>query len=282
VSENEITFKYKGKVSQIRIGWYVCTICQIKCPYCTTAKYIGNGHLFSKRNADIFLDNLSKLNKPCHITITGGEPTLNPYLKYIIERLNKIESVQTYEVFTNGLNDLTKYNISSKGRIIVSYHPLVADIDKIINNINNIKNKIKITANIMVTNNIDPKVVDKYIEFCKSNGIFVHTQVPYVNYKVHYKFNHDLFDNDVFILNSKEYTTNQLYQNKLNCFLGWSCKMGSYDVIPDGSITDNCSKKIVGNINSNLNDIINNNFRICTKDSCIDEELLYYEKVLHR
>lgn len=279
--KDKIIFRHKDKSENIQIGWYICTICQLKCPYCTTRKYHKNNlnKICSKKEIDLVLEKFRNLDKEIHLVITGGEPALSPYLSYIINEINKIQSIRTYEVFTNGLNSVSRYNISEKGRFIFSFHPLVSNVDTILNHISEVKDKFNLTANIMITDNLDQTIINKYINYCLENNILVHTQTPYINYKVKYNIN-NYIDQDKFIIGDKTYSTNELYKLKLNSFKGWCCYMGSYDILPNLDILDNCYKKVIGKIDDL--DKLEVSPRICEKDQCTDEELLYYEKVLYR
>ena len=81
----------------MNVDWMISSVCNMRCPYCF-ANCTGDitDLKIAKKNADI-LNSMNLL----HITLSGGEPTLNPYLEDIIQLLNEEIAIT---IDTNGIN----------------------------------------------------------------------------------------------------------------------------------------------------------------------------------
>lgn len=129
----------------------ICTIsltgtCNYKCQYCIAKKQSSHGKQYSKRgdvelfgpiiDLDAFLEFLDKYAcEGSTIVLTGGEPTLVPYLRTLIKAL-----YVKYKIIveTNGsklfkLPILPNYD---NVRLLVAWHPKMILWDKFENNIN--------------------------------------------------------------------------------------------------------------------------------------------------
>ena len=111
--------------------------CNLKCPYCFANQMIESSE---KNNITMTqLDNilnwllLDLQNEPCHIGLLGGEPTLHPQFKEILNKINYFSSLTnaTSTIFTNGLN-LSSY-ITSVGintSILININKLPINLTK--------------------------------------------------------------------------------------------------------------------------------------------------------
>ncbi len=96
-----------------RLNWLIENKCNLDCIYC----YASDKFDIEKSNENIYktieaINNLHVLN----IGLTGGEPTLNPYLEKIIEKLSSkcaivIDTNATTDVFSKISNTLKKANV---------------------------------------------------------------------------------------------------------------------------------------------------------------------------
>jgi hypothetical protein len=105
------------------LTWVINNICNNRCSYCVPDLNSGIGHHYSWENAEKFLDKLFELHPKIHCSISGGEPTLSPFLPDLVKKFNK--SGNTIGLTSNGIKS-TKYweNISKYlYYACFSYHP---------------------------------------------------------------------------------------------------------------------------------------------------------------
>lgn len=120
------------------VYWQLTDFCNFKCNYCVPSLNEGN---YSIKNQHLvptndqirnFLKNIIevKKNKELYFSLSGGEPTLHPMFREII---NELYSVSNIEVITNGSRSTNWWrsldNIPHLVRI--SLHPEYTDIKKI-------------------------------------------------------------------------------------------------------------------------------------------------------
>ena len=131
--------------------WEFTSKCNKNCTFCGS-KDIINSQDISYEQLNIIVQEIILQKDLEFLTITGGEPALNPLLPQVVETINKERPDIKVRILTNGLF-LTKeecmklLNNDSNG-IGVSVNT-ISDIQYINNLIKNIKNKDKIT---MITN----------------------------------------------------------------------------------------------------------------------------------
>lgn len=104
----------------IHIDLNVIYACNMKCSYCYARKENPWNVMMKKDVLNLCIDRISKSAK-CHVNILGGEPSLYPFLKYLLERLEEMENVTLVKIYTNGIKDLRKYK-SSKVKLVYTTH----------------------------------------------------------------------------------------------------------------------------------------------------------------
>lgn len=88
----------------LRISWKMCNFCNFKCSYCFDS-YKKVSSFPTKNNIDMLIKNVLGLNYNTYeFVILGGEPLFYPYIQYLIEKLNAIDSVVRIVIVTNGSN----------------------------------------------------------------------------------------------------------------------------------------------------------------------------------
>ena len=96
----------------------ICNYCSLKCPYCFADEMIHEeSNSISLDNLKTILQWLARTPKN-HVGIIGGEPTLHPHFKEIINEINKycIEVNTDATLFTNGI-ELDKFLADLSERI---------------------------------------------------------------------------------------------------------------------------------------------------------------------
>ncbi|MCD7780471.1 MAG: radical SAM protein [Candidatus Gastranaerophilales bacterium] len=99
--------------------------CNLKCPYCFADEFVN------KANEEITLENFNKAldffkaSRVNHVGLIGGEPTLHSHFKEIIDILNKDNMINSYTIYTNGL-EIDKYMediLNEKAGMLVNCNP---------------------------------------------------------------------------------------------------------------------------------------------------------------
>lgn len=125
---------FPPKSNRLIISWSLLTSCNYSCPYC----YIHTNEICSNNIIDKTINAISKIkNKTINITLFGGEPTLHPQIKYIVDALSKIDNISKIFIYTNLSTDksLLEYLIYKNCYIVSSFHPSMCSekeyIDKV-------------------------------------------------------------------------------------------------------------------------------------------------------
>lgn len=108
------------------------TDCNFNCPYCSIKKMSDANIRYapldvSLRICDFFNDVALNTDDVSHVDITlfGGEPTINPYIKDIVKRLHDYNNKKLrYSIYTNMSADidLYRYLLDNDCTIISTYH----------------------------------------------------------------------------------------------------------------------------------------------------------------
>ena len=265
------------------IDWDILTICQYKCPYCYARKSYGKkwGRILSKKEIDLFLDDISKAKYDVILGILGGEPTLSPYLNYIIDKVQDIKRIIRLEIYTNGEKDLSTFHINQKVNFLLSYHCTETDGEKLLKNaLYCSKNNIifSIMPLMIQTKNSYKKIMN-FINRAKSLGFQDSIEVQYVQQSDKSKQVKKVYINPKleiqeenkkkFILGDKLYSYREIVDNKLNKFTGWRCYNDRMYVQTDFLI-----KMRLGNYAQWKPGYFENykkGYNICTREYCVDE-----------
>jgi len=119
------------------------------------------------------------------ISITGGEPAISPYLEDVLKLIDKKKFLKVV-LTTNGTNLMNKLNVISKkvNHINISRHHYDDSVVKEIYGTNTIPNEeelialcsecnrlgMDVTFNCVITNNISPKNIRRFINHAKDCG----------------------------------------------------------------------------------------------------------------
>ena len=213
----------------IHIDLNVIYICNMKCKYCYARAEEPWNKMMKKEILDICLRRISSL-KECHVNILGGEPSLYPFLEFLICKLESMENVKLVKIYTNGIKDLRKYK-SDKIKLVYTTHCREAQ-EK--DNLNNILSKVQKDDYITIMFEDDPRLLDFYEkikDFPLIEGNFIqYGNVP--DFKLHplaFLQNECLCNGK--IINQEEYSQMDISRCK--------CHMNYFSVNFDGSVT-NC------------------------------------------
>ena len=197
----------------------VTELCQLHCEYCFASK----SHRFlSKHDLILILNQLKLINQDLEITLMGGEPTLYPFLNYMLEQLYNIKNVKSILLFTNGIRELNKFKLNSKVTVALSYHQSQNNKSFLLRNIEYLRNKnINYFINVMMVKDLDlSELTGKMIP------LFVETKhgVHFIN------SNDELFNRKVINIDNKEYSLYEYSKldDKYKNYQNFTCHVREY------------------------------------------------------
>jgi len=105
------------------LTWVINNICNNRCSYCVPDLNSGIGYHYTWENAEKFLDKLFELHPKVNCSISGGEPSLSPFLPDLVKKFN--DSGNTIGVTSNGTKTIEYWEDISKYLyyLCFSYHP---------------------------------------------------------------------------------------------------------------------------------------------------------------
>lgn len=129
----------KKPVDTLYIYWTITDFCNFKCSYCPPNLHAGN---FAKKvkpgfptneEIEVFIDRIINIHlqgRFLNMTLSGGEPTLHPMFKTLIERMGPHGSV---EVITNGSRSVEWWQDMKvlPNKVTISLHPEFSNLEKI-------------------------------------------------------------------------------------------------------------------------------------------------------
>ncbi len=103
-----------------RLTWCVNNICTNHCRYCPDLLHRGQNRHYEWHHAESFSRQILALNRPVELSITGGEPTVSPWLPQLIKMFTSRSHRVT--VTTNGVRSGDYWAQSPPSALSVSYH----------------------------------------------------------------------------------------------------------------------------------------------------------------
>lgn len=106
----------------MHLSWTINNICTNKCSYCPENLHNGVNHNYQWNNAKIFFKELFLRYPKLHCSITGGEPSVSPFLEEMTDIFN--DAGHTIGLTSNAAKSVSYWrNISKKlNYICFSYH----------------------------------------------------------------------------------------------------------------------------------------------------------------
>lgn len=292
----------------VTFDWSLIDVCNYKCSYCSA----GFGDLAPvKKDSNFFkdtnkqqkwrqvIDRLRLSNIPAfEIGLLGGEPTLHPDIKLIVDELITMEKVIEIQLITN----LTKpasffehFNTpehSSKLIVNPSVHFEYIDVNKLTDRLLALElmEHIKLEVGVMLHDKIElwPKMQSVF-DFLLDNNIHYYIQYiePFHNYEPDYT--NEMYENFEryvkhatdypkyeFKTKTKQYDLDQTEINKakLTRFKGWSCRQLAWRIDEAGNITRACGGEPLHLLGKNINTTM-----ICPQTECKCDMWWDYKKI---
>jgi MoaA/NifB/PqqE/SkfB family radical SAM enzyme len=276
--------------STIKIEWNLGKRCNLDCAYCP--EYIHDNHS-PHINIDILkstVDKLSSLKKSVRISLTGGEPSVHPYIAELA-RYIKEKDIKWLSMTTNATRKPDWYLRHEEyfDQYVFSLH-FEKDIDRLLSTILEVNKKRikKILVHVMAHHKYMNQVKDAVQKLDFFN-------VPYVIRRIRWtEGNHDLFDDTKYhtddlkwikdntataepnciVDDSLEYHANDIIKLHMNQFNGWKCNIGieSLMINWDGEV-----HRATCRVGGSLGNIYNGTFIVpeepitCTRHWCTCE-----------
>jgi organic radical activating enzyme len=113
--------------SLMHLTWVINNICPNSCSYCPTSLHTGKNHHYEWENAKKFFQLLFKRYPSIHCSVSGGEPSVSPFFKEIIDIFH--QAGHTVGLTSNAAKPVGYWrDISPKLNFICfSYHPEFPD-----------------------------------------------------------------------------------------------------------------------------------------------------------
>lgn len=181
INISKILYFYIEKIKQIKkrnylsspieVSIYPSSACQLNCNFCYFKNKRDYYNKYLPKNYWINLINKLKVNDVVYLSILGGEPTLYPYIDYILKHVDKIKMKTT--ITTNGVYiKESTFNIICNSKYITPTISLQS-----LGNYN--KSSMKIKSDSIV------KTIKKFIE----NG-----KIPRINSVIYKQSMQDIYD----------------------------------------------------------------------------------------
>lgn len=121
--------KIKQQTNAMILTWVINNICNNHCSYCPDILHTGKNHHYEWEKAKGFLSRLFSRYPKIHCSVSGGEPTLSPFFKEVVDIF--YDSEHTIGITTNGARTIRYWEeIAPKlSYICFSYHPSNPDPD---------------------------------------------------------------------------------------------------------------------------------------------------------
>lgn len=279
--------------------WTLVNWCNFKCEYCSSKDFMVDKWAKddSISNYKLTLSRLKKFNTDFHIELYGGEPSLHPNIKEIIEGLTKIEHCKKIEIITNLSKPLKFWQeLPTELKICASYHVNFTDND-FVSKIQNIKKThyIRVTINLVDQESEWEKTL-KIIEQLKE--INVEYNLHFLNNTTTWKSNYNskffetfkplernFYENKVVELYKYEFEDGkkqlqdiEIYEKGLHRFKGYKCNPRFYSIQFDGSIKNMCTGKSIDKLLFGKSDL--DVIEICPNQHCSCEVMFNFPKEL--
>ena len=209
----------------IKIEWNLGKRCNYDCSYCPASIHDNSSPHTDIEILKATVDKLMTLGKPIRLSFTGGEPTVHPKFRELIQYCNHV-GVSWISVTTNGTLPYQFYAGVDIDQLVFSIH-LEYDWKRVFNTVESIVDltKIKVIAQIMAHHDHMDAVLQLRAK-CLLAGI------PSTVRRIRWtEGDHDLFDDMRYNLNDLEWLKEQDATVQSNCVIDDTQLIHANDVI---------------------------------------------------
>ena len=287
--------------------WDIIDVCNYKCSYCSA----GYGHdehrpvsTFFKggMTRDVWRSVLLRLKilrkHEWEISLLGGEPTLHPDLRDIVDNLSRIDSCQAVYIITNMTKSLDYFmklcdNVDRKLTLNPSIHfeyykPVM--LDKTLNI--HLQTNTSIQPTVMLHDNKRYwSDMMEYFDMCIDNDIEYNSTFLEIAYDYTPEYTDEFFEVFSKYLHhgrgvgdtkypvttadgaQHQVTVQDIYVNNIKKFKGWECTPKSWKIDSKGGFENSCTKERLSMTGGNLSCKA-----VCPNDTCGCNEWWLYDK----
>jgi MoaA/NifB/PqqE/SkfB family radical SAM enzyme len=224
----------------IKVEWNLGKRCNYDCSYCPSSIHDNSSPHTDIEILKATIDKLKTLGKPIRLSFTGGEPTVHPKFKELIQYCNHV-NISWISVTTNGTLPFEFYNSLNVDQLVFSLH-LEYDWLRVYDTMSKLAeaSKIKLIAQIMCHHE---HMSGAYTLFARC----LQAHIPATLRRIRWtEGDHDLFDDMKYhpddlnwikkqeatvqgncVIDDKEIIhSNDVIKLHLNKFKGWDCNAG--------------------------------------------------------
>ena len=224
----------------IKVEWNLGKRCNYDCSYCPSSIHDNSSPHTDIEILKATIDKLKALGKPIRLSFTGGEPTVHPKFKELIQYCNHV-NISWISVTTNGTLPFEFYNNLNVDQLVFSLH-LEYDWLRVYDTMSKLAeaSKVKLIAQIMCHHE---HMNAAYTLFARCLQAHIPSTLRRIRWT---EGDHDLFDDMKYhpddlnwikkqeatvqgncVIDDKEIIhSNDVIKLHLNKFKGWDCNAG--------------------------------------------------------
>ncbi len=225
----------------LHLTWVINNICTNKCSYCPENLHNGVNHNYEWSNAKKFFEELFQRYPKLHCSITGGEPSVSPFLEELVDTFKN--AGHSIGITSNAAKSMSFWkNISKKlNYICFSYHAEFPDHD-FINKVSEAAKNTAVTVRVLMHPLHWNKCIEVY-ETLNSYNYFFTEPVKIMDWG---RQQHHIYDDDKLSFFNNFKTVEKDLTHLVDHY---HPKINSDIILEDGSV----------DINPNIIDYINSN-----------------------
>jgi MoaA/NifB/PqqE/SkfB family radical SAM enzyme len=224
----------------IKVEWNLGKRCNYDCSYCPSSIHDNSSPHTDIEILKATIDKLKTLGKPIRLSFTGGEPTVHPKFKELIQYCNHV-NISWISITTNGTLPFEFYNNLNIDQLVFSLH-LEYDWLRVYDTMSKLAeaSKVKLIAQIMCHHD---HMSAAYTLFARCLTAHIPATLRRIRWT---EGDHDLFDDMKYhpddlnwikkqeatvqgncVIDDKEIIhSNDVIKLHLNKFKGWDCNAG--------------------------------------------------------
>jgi MoaA/NifB/PqqE/SkfB family radical SAM enzyme len=211
--------------NSIKIEWNLGKRCNYDCSYCPSSIHDSTSPHTNIEILKATVDKLMTLGKPVRLSFTGGEPTVHPKFKELVQYCKHV-GISWISVTTNGTLPYEFYASLPVDQYVFSIH-LEYDWKRVFNTVESIVDltKIKVIAQIMAHH-------DRMDAVLQLRAKCLLAEIPSTVRRIRWtEGDHDLFDDMRYKLNDLEWIKEQDATVQGNCVIDGEQVIHANDVI---------------------------------------------------
>jgi organic radical activating enzyme len=164
--------KVKQQTNTMLLTWIINNICNNHCAYCPPILHTGKNHHYEWEKAKEFLYRLFSHYPRIHCSISGGEPTLSPFFKELVEIF--YENNHTVGITSNGARTVKYWEeIAPKLSYICFSHHAAYEDPGFLDKVKVASKQTLVTVRIMMDSRHWDKAYEMYQRCCEIPEIAV-------------------------------------------------------------------------------------------------------------